>query len=120
MPVLARIRALLRRAAGQANPVIRSGPVALDTRSQTVTLNGEPVTLTAYEYRLLEYLLLHAGEVVSKTDLTEHLYAQDYDRDSNVIEVFIGRLRRKLDPDNAWRPIETLRGRGYRWRPEID
>ncbi len=116
--LLARIRALLRRAAGKANPVIRSGPVALDTRSQTVTLNGAPVELTAYEYRVLEYLLLHAGEVVSKTDLTEHLYAQDFDRDSNVIEVFIGRLRKKLDPDNAWKPIETLRGRGYRWRAE--
>ncbi len=116
--LLARIRALLRRAAGKANPVIRSGPVALDTRRQTVTLNGAPVELTAYEYRVLEYLLLHAGEVVSKTDLTEHLYAQDFDRDSNVIEVFIGRLRRKLDPDNTWKPVETLRGRGYRWRPE--
>ena len=116
--LLARIRALLRRAAGKANPVIRSGPVALDTRSQTVTLNGAPVELTAYEYRVLEYLLLHAGEVVSKTDLTEHLYAQDFDRDSNVIEVFIGRLRKKLDPDNTWKPIETLRGRGYRWRAE--
>jgi len=114
--LLARIRALLRRAAGKANPVIRSGPVALDTRSQTVTLNDAPVELTAYEYRVLEYLLLHAGEVVSKTDLTEHLYAQDFDRDSNVIEVFIGRLRKKLDPDNAWKPVETLRGRGYRWR----
>ncbi len=118
--LLARIRALLRRAAGQANPVIRSGPVALDTRSQTVTLNGEAVELTAYEYKLLEYLLLHAGEVISKIDLTEHLYAQDFDRDSNVIEVFVGRLRKKLDPDNTWKPIETLRGRGYRWQPETD
>ncbi len=116
----ARIRALLRRAAGRANPVIRSGPLAVDTRSQTVTRQGEAVDLTAYEYRLLEYLLLHAGEVVSKTDLTEHLYAQDFDRDSNTIEVFVGRLRRKLDPDNTWHPIETLRGRGYRWAPETE
>ncbi len=116
----ARIRALLRRAAGRANPVIRSGPLAVDTRSQTVTRQGEAVDLTAYEYRLLEYLLLHAGEVVSKTELTEHLYAQDFDRDSNTIEVFVGRLRRKLDPDNTWQPIETLRGRGYRWAPETE
>ena len=117
--LLARIRALLRRAAGQANPVIRSGPLRLDTRSQTITLHEAPVELTAYEYRVLEYLLLHAGEVLSKTDLTEHLYAQDFDRDSNTIEVFIGRLRRKLDPDDSWHPIETLRGRGYRWAPPL-
>ncbi len=113
--LLARIRALLRRAAGQARPVIHSGPLALDPRRQRVTLEGREVELTAYEYRLLEYLVLHAGEVISKTELTEHLYAQDYDRDSNVIEVFVRRLRRKLDPDGAWQPIETLRGRGYRW-----
>jgi len=72
------------------------------------------VELTAYEYKVLEYLMLHTGRIVSKTDLTEHLYEQDYDRDSNVIEVFVGRLRRKLDPENRYNPIETLRGRGYR------
>ena len=70
--------------------------------------------LTAYEYKVLEYLMLHAGQVVSKTELTEHIYDQDYDRDSNVLEVFVGRLRRKLDPQNRYTPIETLRGRGYR------
>ena len=79
-----------------------------------VTLEGEPVELTSFEYRLLEYLMLHAGEVCSKTQITEALYDQDFERDSNVIEVFIGRLRRKLDPGSEFKPIETLRGRGYR------
>ncbi|MGD8310350.1 MAG: winged helix-turn-helix domain-containing protein, partial [Chromatiales bacterium] len=86
--------------------------------AQEVRVEGRPVELTAFEYRVLEYLMLHAGEVVSKTELTEHLYDQDYDRDSNVLEVFVGRLRRKLDPDNRYRPIETLRGRGYRFGTE--
>ncbi len=113
--LLARLRALVRRAAGWASPVLVSGPVRVDTASQTVTVGGRPVELTGYEYRLLEYLVLHAGEVVSKTRLTEHLYDQDFDRDSNVIEVFVRRLRRKLDPEDRLRPIETLRGRGYRW-----
>ena len=113
--LLARLRALVRRAAGWASPVLVSGPVRLDTASQTVTVDGRPVELTGYEYRLLEYLMLHAGEVLSKTRLTEHLYDQDFDRDSNVIEVFVRRLRRKLDPEERLRPIETLRGRGYRW-----
>ena len=88
--------------------------VALDTRAQEVRVAGEPVELTAFEYRLLEYLMMRAGQVVSKTELTEKLYEQDFERDSNTIEVFIGRLRRKLDPDNRHQPIETLRGRGYR------
>jgi two-component system response regulator PhoP len=78
-----------------------------------------PVALTAFEYRVLECLMLHAGQVVSKADLTENIYDQDFDRDSNVLEVFIGRLRRKLDPDNELRPIETLRGRGYRFSPDV-
>jgi two-component system response regulator PhoP len=79
-----------------------------------VTVQGKPVELTTFEYRILEHLMLKAGEVISKTDLTEHLYEQDFERDSNVIEVFVGRLRRKLDPDDTLKPIETLRGRGYR------
>lgn len=112
----ARINALIRRAAGHAHPVIRQGPLELDSAAQTVRLNGELVELTAYEYKVLEYLMLHPGKVVSKAELTEHLYDEDLERDSNVLEVFIGRLRKKLDPDGTLRPIETLRGRGYRWR----
>ncbi len=111
----ARINALIRRAAGQAQPRLHHGPITLDTVAQTVTRDGEPVPLTAFEYKVLEYLMLHPGKVVSKMELTEHLYDQDFERDSNVLEVFIGRLRRKLDPDGTLRPIETLRGRGYRW-----
>jgi two-component system response regulator PhoP len=113
--LLARVNALLRRAAGWSQPVLNCGPVVLDTRSQSVRLNNQPVELTAYEYKVLEYMMLHAGEVVSKTDLTEHIYEQDWDRDSNVIEVFVRRLRKKLDPDETYKPIETLRGRGYRF-----
>ena len=113
--LLARARALLRRAAGWAQSTLESGPIVLDTAAKAVTLRGQPVDLTAYEYRLLEYLLLHAGKVVSKSTLTEHLYAEDMERDSNVIEVFIRRLRTKLDPDEQLAPIETLRGQGYRW-----
>ncbi len=112
--VLARVQALLRRSGGWAQPLLKSGPVELDTRSQEVRVAGGAVELTAFEYRLLEYLMLRAGQVVSKTELTEKLYEQDFERDSNTIEVFIGRLRRKLDPDGARQPIETLRGRGYR------
>lgn len=111
----ARLRALLRRSGGWSNPVLECGPVRLDMSNQSVSVAGRDVELTAYEYKVLEYLMLHAGEVVSKTELTEHIYHQDYDRDSNVIEVFVGRLRRKLDPGNRHRPIETLRGRGYRF-----
>jgi two-component system response regulator PhoP len=112
--LLARLNALLRRAAGWSKPVLECGEIRLDTASQTASVAGEPLDLTAYEYRVLEYLMLHAGEVVSKSELTDHLYDQDFDRDSNVIEVFVRRLRRKIDPENAIRPIETLRGRGYR------
>lgn len=110
----ARINALIRRAAGKAHPVFQVGPVELDTAGQEVRVNGERVDLTAFEYKVLEYLVLNEGKVISKTDLTEHLYDQDFDRDSNVIEVFVGRLRKKLDPDGTLHPIETLRGRGYR------
>jgi len=113
--LLARARALLRRSGGWAQARLESGPVTLDTSAKAVTLNAQPVELTAYEYRLLEYLLLHAGKVVSKATLTEHLYSEEQERDSNVIEVFIRRLRGKLDPDEQLRPIETLRGQGYRW-----
>jgi two-component system, OmpR family, response regulator PhoP len=113
--LLARLQALLRRAGGWASAELVCGPVKLDTRVQSVTVNGSPVELTTFEYRILEHLMLRAGEVISKTELTERLYEQDFERDSNVIEVFIGRLRRKLDPEDALRPIETLRGRGYRF-----
>jgi two-component system response regulator PhoP len=112
--LIARADALLRRAGGWAQSELVCGPITLDTRSQQVTLDGKPLELTSFEYRLLEYLMLHAGEVCSKTQITEALYDQDFERDSNVIEVFIGRLRRKLDPDATYKPIETLRGRGYR------
>ncbi|NQZ54234.1 MAG: response regulator transcription factor [Piscirickettsiaceae bacterium] len=110
----ARINALARRASGWANATLTCGTVTLNPSSQEVVNNGTVVKLTAYEYRLLRYLMLHAGEVLSKTELTEHIYEQDHDRDSNVIEVFIKRLRNKLDPDKTLNPIETLRGRGYR------
>ena len=113
--LLARLQALLRRSGGWAQPVLRCGAVALDPRTQEVTVNDRRVDLTSFEYRILEYLIHRAGEVISKGELTERLYAQDFDRDSNTIEVFIGRLRRKLDPDDSIKPIETLRGRGYRF-----
>ncbi len=116
----ARVKALLRRAAGIAKPTVEAGPIKLDTARQDVTVDGRSLDLTAYEYKVLEYLMLHAGQVISKGDLTEHIYAQDFERDSNVIEVFVGRLRRKLDPDGALRPIETLRGRGYRFTIDRD
>ena len=114
----ARLNALLRRASGWSKPVIDCGPISLDTGRQSVTVAGRAVELTAFEYRVLEYLMLHAGEVISKAELTENIYDQDFDRDSNVLEVFVGRLRRKLDPEGSIRPIETLRGRGYRFRPD--
>jgi two-component system response regulator PhoP len=110
----ARLSALLRRASGWTTPLLQCGPVSLDTRAQAVAVSGVPVELTSFEYRLLEHLMLHAGEVVSKTELTDKLYEQDFERDSNVIEVLVARLRRKLDPNEELKPIETLRGRGYR------
>jgi two-component system, OmpR family, response regulator PhoP len=115
--LLARINALVRRAAGFASPVIGSGPISLDTAKKEVRLNDDPVELTAYEYRVLEYLMLNPGRVVSKTELTDHIYEQDFERDSNVIEVFVGRLRKKLDPHN---PIRTVRGQGYRFTDEVN
>lgn len=111
--LLARLRALIRRAQGLASPLLHCGALELDTRSGRVTLHGQPVTLTSHEFRLLAYLMHRPGVVVSRTELTEHLYAQDFDRDSNTIEVFVGRLRRKLPPQ----AIETVRGLGYRLVP---
>jgi two-component system OmpR family response regulator len=108
--LLARLRALIRRASGLASPVLRCGELALDTRSARVTLAGQPIALTSQEHKLLTYLMHRPGAVVSRTELTEHLYAQDFDRDSNTIEVFVGRLRKKLPAAT----IETLRGQGYR------
>ena len=113
----ARLHALIRRAAGSGGSEISCGSVTLNTSKQIVTVQGRELELTAYEYKVIEYLMLHAGEVVSKSVLTEHIYDQGFDLDSNVIEVFIGRLRRKLDPQNQSKPIETLRGMGYRFTP---
>jgi two-component system response regulator PhoP len=118
--VLARLNALIRRSAGHAKPVLSAGGIALDMASQQVSLHQRAIELTSFEYKVLEYLMLRPGEVVSKTVLTEHIYAQDFDRDSNTIEVFIGRLRKKLDPENTLKPIETLRGRGYRFALEAE
>lgn len=118
--LLARVQALLRRSGGWAQPVLKCGAVALDPRTQEVSVNGNKLELTSFEYKILEYLMHRAGEVISKAELTDTLYAQDFDRDSNTIEVFIGRLRRKLDPDGSLNPIETLRGRGYRFALQRD
>ncbi len=114
----ARLNALMRRAAGHASPVISVGSFALDTARKEVRIDDVPIELTAFEYRVLEYLVLNATRVVSKTELTDHLYEQDFDRDSNVIEVFVGRLRRKLDPNGERNPIRTVRGQGYRFAGE--
>lgn len=108
--VLARLRALIRRAAGQGARELRNGAITLDPRSARVTLAGAPVKLTSHEFRVLAYLMHQRDRVVSQTELTEHIYAQDFDRDSNTVEVFIARLRRKLGPST----IETVRGLGYR------
>lgn len=117
--LLARINALIRRAAGKAHPTIEKGPISLNTLSEEVSVNGHYIELTAYEYKVLEYLLLNPQKIISKTELTEHIYDQDFDLDSNVIEVFIGRLRKKIDPQGSINPIETLRGRGYRINREL-
>jgi len=110
----ARVGALLRRSAGIAQPVIEFGPFKIDLASQRVHKDEHEIELTTYEYKVFEYMLMHPDEVVTKTALSEHIYAEDADRDSNVIEVFVGRLRRKIDPQGLMNPIETLRGRGYR------
>ena len=108
--LLARLRGLIRRASGHASPVLTCGPIELDTRSSRVTLDGQHIPLTSHEYKVLAYLMHHPNAVVSRTELTEHIYAQDFDRDSNTIEVFVGRLRKKL----GLNCIETVRGLGYR------
>jgi two-component system OmpR family response regulator len=108
--LLARLRALIRRASGLASPVLRCGEVELDTRSGRVSCHGQAITLTSHEHKVLAYLMHRPGQIVSRTELTEHIYAQDFDRDSNTIEVFVGRLRKKLPTD----VIETVRGQGYR------
>ena len=108
--VMARIRALIRRAAGHSSSEIVCGPLRLDTRGAKATVDGSPLKLTSHEFRLLSYLVHHVGKVVSRTELVEHMYDQDFDRDSNTIEVFVGRLRKKLGVDM----IETVRGLGYR------
>ena len=114
MELVARMKALIRRAAGKASPISSNGPLAINTSAAEVRLNDKTINRSASEYRLLEYLFLHLGEVQSKSILIEHLYDQDFDLDSNVIEVFVRRLRKKLDPDNQLNLIETLRGQGYR------
>jgi len=111
----ARIKALLRRAGGAAQDRVRCGPLELDLAAQAVTLDGAEIELTSFEYRLLEHLVRNRQRVVSKDELAAHLYPHDEERDSNVIEVLIGRLRRKLDPEGSLQPLETLRGRGYRF-----
>lgn len=112
--LMARVNALLRRSAGHAQPSVKMGPVTLDLTAQRVFLHDQELDLTSFEYKVLQYLFLNPDAVVTKTELSEHLYEEDAERDSNVIEVFVGRLRRKLDPDGKLNPIETLRGRGYR------
>ena len=111
--ILARIRALLRRSTGHAQSELTCGPVSLDTRTGRVSVSGNPIKMTSHEYRLLAYLMHHTGRVVSRTELVEHLYDQDFDRDSNTIEVFVGRIRKKLDVDI----IQTVRGLGYLLTP---
>jgi two-component system response regulator PhoP len=116
--VSARVNALLRRSGGWASSQLDAGPVSLDMSRQELKVNGEVLELTSFEYKIIEYLTVRAGQVISKAELTDRLYDQDFERDSNVIEVFIGRLRKKMDPDNTIKPIETLRGRGYRFALE--
>ncbi|WP_292978613.1 response regulator transcription factor [Nitrosomonas sp.] len=116
----ARVRALLRRATGIPQTLLKCGPLSVDVTAQTVSLDGVSIELTSFEYRLLEELVRHRGEVLSKESLADSLYPHDEDRDSNVLEVMIGRLRRKLDPDGTLKPIETMRGRGYRFTLECN
>jgi two-component system, OmpR family, response regulator PhoP len=113
--LLARLKALLRRAAGTAQEILRCGPIAVNLGAQKVTVADKEIELTSFEYRLLEHLVRERRRVLSKDELAAHLYPHDEERDSNVIEVLIGRLRRKLDPDGSLQPLETLRGRGYRF-----
>jgi len=116
--VSARVNALLRRSGGWATSQLDAGPVSLNMSRQELKVDDRAIELTSFEYKIIEYLMLRAGQVISKAELTDRLYDQDFERDSNVIEVFIGRLRKKMDPDNSIKPIETLRGRGYRFALE--
>ena len=109
------MQALIRRSAGYSSTELKVGNLKLDLKTQQVSVQDRVLDLTAYEYKILEYMMLHASEVITKTALIDYLYAQDYDRDSNVIEVFIARLRKKLDPEGQNQVIETLRGRGYKF-----
>ncbi|TVS10911.1 MAG: DNA-binding response regulator [Wenzhouxiangella sp.] len=118
--VMARVHALLRRTGGHAAPEVRFGPLSIHLSAQDVRLNDALLDLTSFEYKVLEYFALHPDRVISKMELNEHLYDEDADPDSNVIEVIVGRLRKKIDPDGDWQPIETLRGRGYRFRATRD
>jgi len=111
----ARIKVLLRRSVGLADNTLQCGVVKIDTSSKQVFLHDQPLDITAYEYRLLSYLMMHTGKILSKRELVDHIYEEDDDRDSNTIEVFVRRLRKKLDPDNTLKPIETQRGQGYRF-----
>lgn len=113
--ILARINVLLRRRSGHASPSLNFGDLVIDTAAKTVRLSDQELSLTSYEYNTLVYFAHNPGKVISKTELTEHLYDQDYDRDSNVIEVFVGRLRKKIDPEGQTQPIKTVRGQGYRF-----
>lgn len=113
--LLARLKALLRRAAGRTGQTLQGGPISLDITTQKVLVHKQEVDLTAFEYRLLEHLMQQHGKVIPKSELADYLYPHDGDRDSNVLEVLLGRLRRKLDPEGTLQPIETLRGRGYRF-----
>jgi two-component system response regulator PhoP len=111
----ARLKALLRRAAGSSDSILRCGPVELNLAAQAVRLNGKSIALTSYEYKLLEHLMRERERVLSKDELATHLYPHDEESESNVIEVLVARLRKKLDPGATLHPIETLRGRGYRF-----
>jgi len=117
--LLARCNALLRRTAGFASPLLKIADIELDTMAQSVKKAGKQIELTAYEYKVIEYLFLNPKKVVSKSELTEHIYDQDFDRDSNVLEVFVGRLRKKIDPKQELKLIQTLRGQGYRLNPNF-
>jgi two-component system response regulator PhoP len=114
----ARIKALLRRSLKATSDVLTLGPIAIAFSAQQASLDGKPIELTAFEYRLLEFLVRERARIVTKQELSDYLYPHDEDRDSNVLEVLIGRLRRKLDPDGTLQPIETMRGRGYRFKLE--
>lgn len=116
----ARVNALIRRSNGHASPQLQFGPLTLDTAAKVVKLDDNALELTSFEYNTFEYLVQNVGKVISKTELTEHLYDQDFDRDSNTIEVFVGRLRKKIDPDGSLKPITTIRGQGYRFNLEAE